>query len=213
MERLKPIKPAWNETFKYLAGILGDNKHKELVEAISKDYFDRKKRFPWRSKLYSRYNPSLDELCLARDCLQENSFVMTISTIKFSPIFEISDRKKYWRIHQIYLETEAWHSFFGGRNQSFSEYPNFDAYYKKRKFADISVEQNEDMASYLGRITTLADFYKRELASNGWVIEQTANIGGSTVLSAKKDTRMLGVYIADAGDGQVSVTVSIAIPN
>src|SRR3989344_3893943 len=86
-----------------------------------------------------------------------------------------------------------------------------------RSIMGVDVDRNLDGAAIVfttsDKVQAVADFYKRELASNGWVIEQTANIGGSTVLSAKKDTRMLGVYIADAGDGQVSVTVSIAIPN
>jgi hypothetical protein len=58
----------------------------------------------------------------------------------------------------------------------------------------------------------VVDFYKQALASKGWVVEQAATIGASTVLAANKDTRTVGVYIADAGSGKVSVTVSIAIP-
>jgi hypothetical protein len=58
----------------------------------------------------------------------------------------------------------------------------------------------------------VADFYKKELASKGWTIEQNAAVGASTMLSAKKDTRTLGVYIVDAGNGQVAVTVGISMP-
>lgn len=60
-------------------------------------------------------------------------------------------------------------------------------------------------------LQTVVDFYKKELTSNGWKIENTATIGGATVLAALKDTRTLGVYISDIGNGQVSVTVGIEI--
>lgn len=55
------------------------------------------------------------------------------------------------------------------------------------------------------------EYYKAQLAQNGWTIESTANTGAATVLSAKKDTRTLGVYIVDSGNGAVSVTVGIGM--
>ena len=55
------------------------------------------------------------------------------------------------------------------------------------------------------------DYYKSELAKSGWTIEATANTGGATVLSAKKDTRTFGVYIVSTGTGAVSVTVGIGM--
>ena len=61
-------------------------------------------------------------------------------------------------------------------------------------------------------VQKVVDFYKRELVSNGWTIEQTATVGPSTVLFAKKDDRTFGVYITDTGSGQVSVTIGIEIP-
>lgn len=59
---------------------------------------------------------------------------------------------------------------------------------------------------------SVSDFYKKQLAADGWTIEQTANMGASSVLSAKKDTRTFAVYITDSGSGQTSVTVGITIP-
>ena len=59
----------------------------------------------------------------------------------------------------------------------------------------------------------VVDFYKRELASKGWTVDQTATMGASTALSAQKDTRTFVIYVADAGNGQVSITASIAIPD
>ena len=53
------------------------------------------------------------------------------------------------------------------------------------------------------------DYYKQQLGSNGWTIESTANAGGAMVLAAKKDTRTLGVYVVDAGNGSVTVTAGI----
>jgi hypothetical protein len=55
----------------------------------------------------------------------------------------------------------------------------------------------------------VADYYKQQLTSAGWTIEGTANMTGATVVSAKKDTRTIGVYISDTGSGNVSVTVGI----
>ena len=93
------------------------------------------------------------------------------------------------------------------------KYPNAAIQYSGSSNPQTGEEGAAIVFTTSDKVQAVADFYKRELASNGWVIEQTANIGGSTVLSAKKDTRTIGVYIADAGGGQVSVTVSIAIPN
>jgi len=56
---------------------------------------------------------------------------------------------------------------------------------------------------------SVADYYKAQLASKGWTVSATANTGAATVLSATKDSRTLGVYIVDAGNGQVSVTTGI----
>jgi hypothetical protein len=57
----------------------------------------------------------------------------------------------------------------------------------------------------------VADYYKQELQNNGWKIEGTASVGGATVVSASKDTRTFGAYIADTGDGNVAVTAGIEL--
>lgn len=60
-----------------------------------------------------------------------------------------------------------------------------------------------------GSVQSVVDYYKSQLTSNGWTIEATANTGGATVLSAKKDTRTFGAYIVGTGDGNVTVTAGI----
>src|SRR3989338_2629122 len=61
-------------------------------------------------------------------------------------------------------------------------------------------------------IQTVIDFYKKELASNGWTVEQTIATETGTILVATKDDRDFSVYIGDSGDGKVGVTVSISTP-
>lgn len=58
---------------------------------------------------------------------------------------------------------------------------------------------------------SVIDYYKSELAKNGWTVEATANMAGATVLSGKKDTRTFGIYVVDAGNGSVSVTIGIGM--
>lgn len=57
----------------------------------------------------------------------------------------------------------------------------------------------------------VVDYYKAQLSAKGWVIAGTANTGAATVLSATKDARSFGVYIVDAGGGNVSVTAGIGM--
>ena len=57
----------------------------------------------------------------------------------------------------------------------------------------------------------VADHYRSQLQSNGWKLENTANVGGATVLSASKGDRNMGIYITDAGEGKVSVTAGIEL--
>ena len=58
----------------------------------------------------------------------------------------------------------------------------------------------------------VTDFYKRELASNGWTIEGTATFGVATTIAANKGDRQIGIQIADAGNGTTQVTVGIEMP-
>ena len=59
---------------------------------------------------------------------------------------------------------------------------------------------------------TVVDFYKKELASNGWTVEQTVATEAGTIMAATKDNRNFGIYIINSEDGKVSVTVSISMP-
>ncbi|MDO8575766.1 MAG: hypothetical protein Q7R90_00455 [bacterium] len=59
--------------------------------------------------------------------------------------------------------------------------------------------------------SSVADYYKQQLASAGWTIQGTANMAGATVVSATKDSRTIGAYITDTGDGNVSVVVGIEL--
>jgi hypothetical protein len=61
-------------------------------------------------------------------------------------------------------------------------------------------------------IQAVTDFYKKELATQGWSVEQTVSMGTGTMLAATKDTRDFGVYIADSGDGNVSVSATVSMP-
>lgn len=96
--------------------------------------------------------------------------------------------------------------------QDVPKYPNAAIVYSGSSNPETGEEGAAIAFTTSDKIAVVADFYKKELASNGWKIEQTANIGPSTVISAKKDTRTLGVSIVDGGNGQVSVTVGIGVP-
>jgi|SRR3989338_2602006 len=83
-------------------------------------------------------------------------------------------------------------------------------------FSGTSNPQTGEVGSALsytvrGSVQSVSEHYRSELAAKGWTVEGTAAIGGATVVSAKKDTRTFGAYIADAGDGQVTVTAGIGM--
>lgn len=62
-----------------------------------------------------------------------------------------------------------------------------------------------------GTIPAVLEYYTGALTSGGWTIEGTANMQGMNVLTASKDTRTIGIYVADAGDGQVQVTAGVEL--
>lgn len=58
-------------------------------------------------------------------------------------------------------------------------------------------------------VASVVDYYKAQLASNGWTVDATANVGGATVISATKNARTMGVYVVDSGSGTTAVTAGI----
>ncbi|MBI4980623.1 hypothetical protein HZC30_03660 [Candidatus Woesearchaeota archaeon] len=66
-KNVRLVKPAWKETLKFLAGMLDEDKAKGLIELITEDYFSTKDEYDPR-----KYNPHLDDLCLAAKCALEN---------------------------------------------------------------------------------------------------------------------------------------------
>ncbi len=107
-----------------------------------------------------------------------------------------------------------------GVNKLPDNWPSDAPIYKNAtiQYSGSSNPQTGEKGSMVVFMTTdnaqnVVDFYKAELAKNGWTVEQTASIGGMTVLGAKKDTRSLGAQIADAGEGQVSVSIGISSPD
>lgn len=57
----------------------------------------------------------------------------------------------------------------------------------------------------------VADYYKQQLTAEGWTIVSTGNMAGATVVAATKDTRTMGVYITDTGNGSVTVVAGIEL--
>ncbi len=67
------------------------------------------------------------------------------------------------------------------------------------------------MYSVNGSVDAITAHYKAQLESNGWTIEQTANMGGATIIAAKKDSRSFGVYITPGEDGTAVVQASVTM--
>ena len=61
-----------------------------------------------------------------------------------------------------------------------------------------------------GTSQSVAEYYSDKLASEGWTVEGTATVGVATTISAAKGGRTFGVYIADLGNGAVSVTAAVS---
>jgi len=54
----------------------------------------------------------------------------------------------------------------------------------------------------------VAAYYNSQLVDEGWTIESTANMGSSSVVSAKKGERTVGLYIIES-EGMTSVTIGV----
>mgnify|MGYP001569949986 FL=1 len=57
----------------------------------------------------------------------------------------------------------------------------------------------------------VTDFYKKELADNGWKVESTYQSTGATVIGASKDGRGLAITIAST-EGVTNVTIGVENP-
>ena len=60
-------------------------------------------------------------------------------------------------------------------------------------------------------VADVVAYYKTQLASSGWTVVGSANMGGATVVSATKAEQSFGVYIVDSGNGMVSVTAGVGM--
>lgn len=57
-------------------------------------------------------------------------------------------------------------------------------------------------------IEDVTEFYKNELAAQGWNLEGSMQGGGMTIMGGMKDERQVSVMIAGA-DGQTSITLAV----
>jgi hypothetical protein len=60
-------------------------------------------------------------------------------------------------------------------------------------------------------VTDVINYYKSQLTATGWTVESTATMGATSVLSAKKDTRTMGISIVETGNGSVQVSAGLDI--
>ncbi len=89
------------------------------------------------------------------------------------------------------------------------KYPNAKIQYSGTSNPQTGAEGSALVFTTTDKVQAVLDFYKKELASNGWKIDQTSNMAGASVISATKESWTFGAYIVDSGEGQVSVTVGI----
>ncbi len=58
-------------------------------------------------------------------------------------------------------------------------------------------------------VSGVATYYETELAANGWTITGTMNIQGTSMVTATKDEREVGVYVGgDSGVATINITIS-----
>lgn len=60
-------------------------------------------------------------------------------------------------------------------------------------------------------LKAVLDYYAAELRANGWTVDSNTEMAGMRVIAATKDTRTFGAYIAESGQGMVSVTAGIEL--
>ena len=60
-------------------------------------------------------------------------------------------------------------------------------------------------------LASVVEYYDARLKAEGWTITANADAAGMRVITATKDTRSMGVYIGDGGNGTVNVTAGIEL--
>lgn len=60
-------------------------------------------------------------------------------------------------------------------------------------------------------LASVVEYYSARLKAEGWTITANADAAGMHVITATKDTRTMGIYIGDGGNGTVNVTAGIEL--
>jgi len=58
---------------------------------------------------------------------------------------------------------------------------------------------------------TVADYYTAQLASSGWTVDTSAMMGGSMIISAKKNGRTFGISVTETGKGYTMVIAGLEL--